>query len=638
VDGSSDHRRTAHSNGSALSDVDSLAAVRHYSEQAITHAIYVLSDRSLVLRRIQLLLSKQLHLSQVKPRVTWVSAEIDYRHKSLSIFGDTRFASATDKRLLSIRLSVCTARESRRSRRSHETDSSLFPFTSQLVPPWPTGGRAIDLAITYLEAMSERQSRIARAAINAAEATQLASLQAALSFSQALVWSPLVAARFITQATLSTFGLVEQQTALTRQPNDKLVKPLSHATPSPQNASHVTTPDHAEQRAAVARKTIDDAAPTLITTTDEDEQIELRAERLVIDKQPVRHSEVRVRKKIVTEMQSIDVPVTHEELVIDRHAVTGGVGVEGEPIADATIRIPLTQERVNITKETVVREEVEIGKRRIEDVEHISDTVRHEELHVDDATTVTADDAEPAFVTAAEDAAPAFVTAAEDAAPAFVTVAEDAAPAFVTAAEDAAPAFVTVAEDAALALATMADDGAPAFATTTAEDAAQALATGLDDAAEAFIATADDAALVATANDAPPVPVATTDQDQEIELRAERLVVNKQRGQNGKARVRKEIVTEKKSIDVPVSHEEIVIDRHAVTGDVDVDSAPIADETIRIPLTEEQVDISKETVVREEVEIGTRRIEDVEHISDTVRHEELRVDDAPTNHYHEPAF
>jgi uncharacterized protein (TIGR02271 family) len=228
--------------------------------------------------------------------------------------------------------------------------------------------------------------------------------------------------------------------------------------------------------------------------------------------------------------------------------------------------------------------EVEIGKRRIEDVEHISDTVRHEELHVDDATTVTADDAEPAFVTAAE------------------------------------------------------YDGAPAFATATADDAARALATGLDDAAEAFITTADDAALVATANDAAPAPVATTDQDQEIELRAERLVVNKQRGQNGKARVRKEIVTEKKSIDVPVSHEEIVIDRHAVTGDVDVDSAPIADETIRIPLTEEQVDISKETVVREEVEIGTRRIEDVEHISDTVRHEEFRVDDAPTNHYYAPAF
>jgi uncharacterized protein (TIGR02271 family) len=86
-----------------------------------------------------------------------------------------------------------------------------------------------------------------------------------------------------------------------------------------------------------------------------------------------------------------------------------------------------------------------------------------------------------------------------------------------------------------------------------------------------------------------------------------------------------------KSIDVPVSHEELVIERQAVTGDVAVDSAPIADETIRIPLTEEQANISKETVVREEVEIGKRRIEDVEHISEAVRNEKLRVDDAATD-------
>ncbi len=118
------------------------------------------------------------------------------------------------------------------------------------------------------------------------------------------------------------------------------------------------------------------------------------------------------------------------------------------------------------------------------------------------------------------------------------------------------------------------------------------------------------------------------DADREIQLRAERLVVNKQRVQHGEARIRKEIVTEMKTIDVPVSHEELVIERHAVRDDGIVDSEPIAAETVRIPLTEENVTISKETVVRGEVEIGTRRVEDVMHVTDTVRHEELRVDDA----------
>jgi hypothetical protein len=95
------------------------------------------------------------------------------------------------------------------------------------------------LAITYLEAMSERQGRIAIAAINAAEATQLAALHAAAFFSQALVSSPLFAARFMTQATVFAFGLVEK-TPLARQPNDKLVKPPSNGIPAIPNAAVVT--------------------------------------------------------------------------------------------------------------------------------------------------------------------------------------------------------------------------------------------------------------------------------------------------------------------------------------------------------------------------------------------------------------
>ncbi len=119
------------------------------------------------------------------------------------------------------------------------------------------------------------------------------------------------------------------------------------------------------------------------------------------------------------------------------------------------------------------------------------------------------------------------------------------------------------------------------------------------------------------------------DDDREIQLRAERLVVNKQRVQHGEARIRKEIVTEMKTIDVPVSHEELVIERHAVTDLDGVEStAPIEEETIRIPLTEERVHVSKETIVQEEVEVGICRIEGTERITDTVQHEELRIDGA----------
>lgn len=323
----------------------------------------------------------------------------------------------------------------------------------------------------YSEAMSERRN-LAIAAIDAAEATQLASLQATRLITQAFIWSPVFAARFITQATFLAFGLVEQRGALAKQPTNKFVEPASSTAFGAANASPVTTLGDAAQaeelktigdvaramakaaddavQAAAARKrfddaaqalaiglddaagaiaeaaddaapafataaddagpalatlsddgapafgmTADDAAPALATTDDEDQEIQLRAERLVVKKQRVRHGEARVRKEIVTEVKSIDVPVSHEELVIDRFAVTGNGEVEGEPIADETIRIPLTEEHVNVTKETVVREEVEFGKRRVDDVEHISDTVRHEELHVDN--TATDQSHQPAF-------------------------------------------------------------------------------------------------------------------------------------------------------------------------------------------------------------------------------------------------
>jgi len=51
------------------------------------------------------------------------------------------------------------------------------------------------------------------------------------------------------------------------------------------------------------------------------------------------------------------------------------------------IRIPLSEERVNVSKSTVVTEEVEVGKRQVAGVERVSDTVRHEELIVDGQET-----------------------------------------------------------------------------------------------------------------------------------------------------------------------------------------------------------------------------------------------------------
>jgi len=127
-------------------------------------------------------------------------------------------------------------------------------------------------------------------------------------------------------------------------------------------------------------------APVAGNDTQGDREMQLRAERLQVDKQRVGYGEASVRKEVVTETQTIDVPVSHEELVIERHAVNsdkagGTIGQNEE------IRIPLSEERVNVSKSTVVTEEVEVGKRQVAGVERVSDTVRHEELIVDGQET-----------------------------------------------------------------------------------------------------------------------------------------------------------------------------------------------------------------------------------------------------------
>jgi uncharacterized protein (TIGR02271 family) len=112
--------------------------------------------------------------------------------------------------------------------------------------------------------------------------------------------------------------------------------------------------------------------------------MELREERLHVDKTPVEAGSARLRKEVVTENRTVEVPVEREELVIERRPASGRAhgAIAGNETEE--IRIPLKEERVNVSKDTVVTEEVSVGKRKVKDTEIVSGTVRHEELKVDE--------------------------------------------------------------------------------------------------------------------------------------------------------------------------------------------------------------------------------------------------------------
>jgi uncharacterized protein (TIGR02271 family) len=111
-----------------------------------------------------------------------------------------------------------------------------------------------------------------------------------------------------------------------------------------------------------------------------------------------------------------------------------------------------------------------------------------------------------------------------------------------------------------------------------------------------------------------------------VQVHEEQLHANKQSVQTGEVRVRKEVVTENKTIEVPVQREEVVIERRPVAGGKVSNSAVRAGEEIRIPVKEEQVNLEKETVVTSEVSVGKRTIPGTEKVSGTVRKEQVKVD------------
>jgi uncharacterized protein (TIGR02271 family) len=117
------------------------------------------------------------------------------------------------------------------------------------------------------------------------------------------------------------------------------------------------------------------------------ENIQLLGEVLRVHKDRINRGEVVVRKDVITETQTVQVPVTREELVVERRDVAGDTPARGAVGEGREIRIPLTEETASVDKGTVVREEVAVGKRPVQEVRDLSGEVRREELVVDDQTT-----------------------------------------------------------------------------------------------------------------------------------------------------------------------------------------------------------------------------------------------------------
>jgi uncharacterized protein (TIGR02271 family) len=120
-----------------------------------------------------------------------------------------------------------------------------------------------------------------------------------------------------------------------------------------------------------------------------------------------------------------------------------------------------------------------------------------------------------------------------------------------------------------------------------------------------------------------------SDLEDRDELRVQRteeeLVAGTREREAGQLKVRKRVRTDHEQIAVPTRHEEVSVERVPVSGEAT--EAEIGEDEVSVPVTEEEVVVSKRPVVKEEVRIRKDVVEDTEVVEDDVRREEVDVED-----------
>lgn len=122
-----------------------------------------------------------------------------------------------------------------------------------------------------------------------------------------------------------------------------------------------------------------------VDTADADED-ELRVQRseeeLRVGTREREAGGIKVRKKVHTEREQLEVPTRREEVSVERVPVEGEAS-ESE-IGEDEVRVPVTEEEVIVEKRPVAKEEVRIRKDVVEDTEVVEEDVRKEEVDIDD--------------------------------------------------------------------------------------------------------------------------------------------------------------------------------------------------------------------------------------------------------------
>jgi uncharacterized protein (TIGR02271 family) len=144
-----------------------------------------------------------------------------------------------------------------------------------------------------------------------------------------------------------------------------------------------TTTGRTDDRATVGHDTSGPTTDDAMTRSEE--QLSVGTERAEVGR-------ARLRKYVVTEQQTVNVPVSREEVRLEREPITDanrGDALSGPDISEEEHEVILTEERPVVTKETVPVERVRMDKETVTEQQQVTEEVRKEQIDVDGGTETT---------------------------------------------------------------------------------------------------------------------------------------------------------------------------------------------------------------------------------------------------------
>ncbi len=113
--------------------------------------------------------------------------------------------------------------------------------------------------------------------------------------------------------------------------------------------------------------------------------IPVAEERLNVQTREAELGEVQVHKSVIQEQVSVPVELEREEVHVQQRDIADRPVQAGDQLfQEGTIRVPVRGEEAVVSKEAVVTGEVVIDKERLVERQQVTDTVRREQIEVDE--------------------------------------------------------------------------------------------------------------------------------------------------------------------------------------------------------------------------------------------------------------